>query len=257
MRKVKIVSPWIRSQNVLYFLFKQMSKNYFENNFVENNCKDKTERSDEQKDEDCVPDSSNAHEEESHEEEQHSSGSVDEELLEEDDGMDTKHVEEEEAITEEKPSGPSSTTSPAGVSPAHSLVGELMNKFGFSDILEYQEAYRKAVQESRGSLRDMEVDGDNNNEELKSSDPPKEPNGLKLRSDITIDSEQNFNKLSKSEIFQNFETLKRLRPDYNGRVPERETLFAGMLLHGLIEGLSRGIIMNINSFLPFWNLPPP
>ena len=180
-------------------------------------------RCEEQKDEDCVPDSSNAHEEESHEEEQHSSGSVDEELLEEDEVMETKPGEEEEATTtEEKP-----VSAPAEVSTSNSLVGELMNKFGFSDILEYQEAYRKAVQESRGSLKDMEIDGDNNNEEEKISDQHKEQNGLKLRNDITIDSQPNFNKLSKSEIFQNFQTLKRLRPDYNGRVPERETLFAG------------------------------
>ena len=180
-------------------------------------------RIEEQKDEDCVPDSSNANEEESQEEEQHSSGSVDEELLEEDDGMETKPGEEEEGTPEEKP-----VSAPAEVSPPNSLVGELMNKFGFSDILEYQEAYRKAVQESRGSLKDMEMSGgDNNNDEDKISDQHKEPNGLKLRNDITIDSQPNFNKLSKSEIFQNFQTLKRLRPDYNGRVPERETLFAG------------------------------
>ena len=185
---------------------------------------EKTEdvRIEEQKDEDCVPDSSNANEEESQEEEQHSSGSVDEELLEEDDGMETKPGEEEEGTTEEKP-----LSAPAEVSPPNSLVGELMNKFGFSDILEYQEAYRKAVQESRGSLKDMEMSGENNNDEEKVSDQHKEPNGLKLRNDITIDSQPNFNKLSKSEIFQNFQTLKRLRPDYNGRVPERETLFAG------------------------------
>ena len=137
--------------------------------------------------------------------------------------METKPSEEEEGTTEEK-----AVSAPAEVSPSNSLVGELMNKFGFSDILEYQEAYRKAVQESRGSSKDMELDGsDNNNDEEKISEQHKEQNGLKLRNDITIDSQPNFNKLSKSEIFQNFQTLKRLRPDYNGRVPERETLFAG------------------------------
>ena len=184
-----------------------------------------------QKDEDCVPDSSNANEEESHEEEQHSSGSVDEELLEEDEVMETKPSEEEEGTTEEKP-----VSTPAEASPPNSLVGELMNKFGFSDILEYQEAYRKAVQESRGSLKDMEVAGENNNDEEKMSDQQhKEQNGLKLRNDITIDSQPNFNKLSKSEIFQNFQTLKRLRPDYNGRVPERETLFAGNNNYDIME----------------------
>ena len=195
--------------------------------FVADNCNNKTEWSGEEGEEDCVPDSSNATEEEAQQEEQHSSGSVDEELLEEEE---PKPGEEEEGGREEKPVGLSSSSTPAEVSPPHSLVGELMNKFGFSDILEYQEAYRKAVQESRGSstdITDMEIDGDNNNEEDKVCDGPKEQNGLKLRSDITIDPDQNFNKLSRSEIFQNFETLKRLRPDYNGRLPERETLFAG------------------------------
>ena len=201
--------------------------------FIDVPGSDSTEgvRSEEKKDEDCVPDSSNANEEESQEEEQHSSGSVDEELLEEDDGMETKPSEEEEGTTEDKP-----VSIPAEASPSNSLVGELMNKFGFSDILEYQEAYRKAVQESRGSSKDMEMANDNNNEEEKISDQQhKEQNGLKLRNDITIDSQPNFNKLSKSEIFQNFQTLKRLRPDYNGRVPERETLFAGNYNYYMME----------------------
>ena len=48
-----------------------------------------------------------------------------------------------------------------------------------------------------------------------------------MRSDISIDPEQNFANLSKNEIFKNFETLKRLRPDLNGSVAERESLFAG------------------------------
>ena len=170
----------------------------------------------------CVPDSSNNEGEEEPgasddcPEEQHSSGSVDEELLEED--TDTKTAEEEipEPSESLKPEMVASPSNP------HSLVGELMNKFGFNDILEYQEAYRKAVQESRDAT---DLIADNNNQE----ETKKATNGLKLRSDITIDPERNLSDLSKSEILRNFETLKRLRPELGigGHGHERETLFAG------------------------------
>merc|ERR1719356_470096 len=43
--------------------------------------------------------------------------------------------------------GSSSNPSPA----SNSLIGELMSKFGFNDIQEYQEAYRKALQENGDS----------------------------------------------------------------------------------------------------------
>ena len=174
----------------------------------------------------CVPDSSNNEPEEEPAsddcpEEQHSSGSVDEELLEEDDTMDTGDTKTaEEEIPESSES--SKTEKVASPSNPQSLVGELMNKFGFNDILEYQEAYRKAVQESREATDEI---ADNNNEE----ETKKATNGLKLRSDITIDPERNFSDLSKSEILRNFETLKRLRPELgvSGHGHERETLFAG------------------------------
>ena len=179
-----------------------------------------------QSEEVCVPDSSNNELEEEPAsddcpEEQHSSGSVDEELLEEDETMDTGDVKTAEEETPE-PSENSTTEKVASPSNPHSLVGELMNKFGFNDILEYQEAYRKAVQESREAT---DVMADNNNEE----ETKKATNGLKLRSDITIDPGRNFSDLSKSEILRNFETLKRLRPELGVGGPghERETLFAG------------------------------
>ena len=181
-----------------------------------------------QEEEVCVPDSSNNEGEEEPgasddcPEEQHSSGSVDEELLEEDtDAMDTGDTK----TAEEEIPEPSDSLKPekvASPSNPHSLVGELMNKFGFNDILEYQEAYRKAVQESRDA---PDLIADNNNQE----ETKKATNGLKLRSDITIDPERNLSDLSKSEILRNFETLKRLRPELGiaGHGHERETLFAG------------------------------
>ena len=175
----------------------------------------------------CVPDSSNNEPEEEPAsddcpEEQHSSGSVDEELLEEDDTMDTGETKTTGEEIPEPSESEQKTEKLASPSNPNSLVGELMNKFGFNDILEYQEAYRKAVQESREAT---DVMADNNNTE----ETKKATNGLKLRSDITIDPERNFSDLSKSEILRNFETLKRLRPELGvgGLGHERETLFAG------------------------------
>ena len=169
----------------------------------------------------CVPDSSVAEEEAGEEAEQLSSGSVDEELLEEDtDQGDTKTAEPEPeggAKDQAEANTEADTKEAAGLSPQQSLVGELMNRFGFSDILEYQEAYRRAVQESGGAGAGAETEP-----------RPRPGSGLKLRSDITIDSAAaNFAHLSKSELFKNFETLKRLRPELNGSGAERESLFAG------------------------------
>ena len=193
----------------------------------ENGIKPKSSENGEPEQEVCVPDSSNNEPEEEPAsddcpEEQHSSGSVDEELLEEDDTMDTGETKTTGEEIPEPSESDQKTEKLASPSNPHSLVGELMNKFGFNDILEYQEAYRKAVQESREAT-DLMADN-NNTEETK-----KATNGLKLRSDITIDPERNFSDLSKSEILRNFETLKRLRPELGvgGLGHERETLFAG------------------------------
>lgn len=44
-----------------------------------------------------------------------------------------------------------------------SLVGELMDKFGLSNIAQYSEAYKQALQESNSALSSMQKDRDNNN----------------------------------------------------------------------------------------------
>merc|ERR550532_423975 len=154
---------------------------------------------------DCVPDSSNAVEaEEEADDEQHSSGSVDEELLD-DDLLDVKLSKDGD---EEK----SPNSSPLLLSsPQHSLVGELMNKFGFSDILEYQEAYRKAVQESRGALEDEEEDG------AKADNKEQNRGSLKLRQDIAMSPEQNLMSLPAQTLEGSFE--RRLRASAGGILP--------------------------------------
>ncbi len=134
----------------------------------------------------------------------HSSGSVDEELLEE--GMDVEdEADEAEDLTTKSlstaASTPASTPVPSSsseraaasssVPPAGtttgSMIGDLMSKFGFNDIQEYQEAYRKALQESGAAKLN---DRSNNNIEDGRSKTPQENGGgmekaLRLRDDIT------------------------------------------------------------------------
>lgn len=84
----------------------------------------------------------------------------DEEMEEEEDEDDDMDAEEE-AEDLSLPSQIQSKNSP----PSASLVGELMDKFGLSNIAQYSEAYKQALQESNSSLK-MQMaskDRDNNN----------------------------------------------------------------------------------------------
>ena len=158
---------------------------------------------------DCTPDSSeggargNGNGTASSDNDKHSSGSVDEELL--DDGMEVEEEEEEEDneaedLTTKSFSTPASTPASTPVptsstemgvatalagSTTGSMIGDLMSKFGFNDIQEYQEAYRKAVQEAGAAkLNDR---SNNNVEEMRSKTPQAngEIRGFRLRDDIT------------------------------------------------------------------------
>merc|ERR1719242_1361272 len=85
-----------------------------------------------------------------------SSGSVDEELEDESMGEaadDEDDIAEAEDLSLKSPTKSEATnSSSSNQSPAsNSLIGELMSKFGFNDIQEYQEAYRKALQENGDS----------------------------------------------------------------------------------------------------------
>lgn len=131
----------------------------------------------------------------------HSSGSVDEDLLDENMEEDEEDDEEAEDLTTKSMSTPHSTptTTPVPSSSCErpgplvgSMIGDLMNKFGFSDIQEYQEAYRKALQES-GAAKLSDRSHNNNNsinsiEDHRSKTP--QENGsrkeglLRLRDDI-------------------------------------------------------------------------
>ncbi|XP_040565054.1 uncharacterized protein Cph isoform X1 [Lepeophtheirus salmonis] len=129
-----------------------------------------------------------------------SSGSVDEEML--DEGMECDDEEsqrrrpgEEEAedlttksplnATPIAPSNASSTPVSSTPPTTGSMIGDLMSKFGFSDIQEYQEAYRKALQESGTAIKS------NNNNDVIRPKTPNQENGvdkLRLRDDITTAS---------------------------------------------------------------------
>ena len=90
----------------------------------------------------------------------HSSGSVDEDLL--DEAMEEDDNDEAEDLTTKSVSTPLSTPTSTPVPSSStektssmtnnimsgSMIGDLMSKFGFSDIQEYQEAYKKALAES-------------------------------------------------------------------------------------------------------------
>ena len=128
----------------------------------------------------------------------HSSGSVDEELM-----MEDNEDEEAEDLTTKSASTPMSTptTTPVPTSSSEvataptklpqpagatgSMIGDLMSKFGFSDIQEYQEAYRKALLES-GKINDRS----NNNIDERAKTPQENGGdkapmpGLTLRKDI-------------------------------------------------------------------------
>ncbi|CAH1100567.1 unnamed protein product [Psylliodes chrysocephalus] len=91
--------------------------------------------------------------------------SEEEEDLDEDEDEEEDDIEEEEAEDLSVPSQPPKNPS----SPSASLVGELMDKFGLSNIAQYSEAYKQALQESNTALKlQFSKDRDNNNTSLSS-----------------------------------------------------------------------------------------
>lgn len=106
---------------------------------------------------------------------------IDGEESEEDEDLDEEEDEEEEMEEEEAEdlSVPSQVP-PKNASQSASLVGELMDKFGLSNIAQYSEAYKQALQESGSALKLQlaSKDRDNNNSTSLSSQ-------LKMREEFT------------------------------------------------------------------------
>ncbi|XP_030759019.1 B-cell lymphoma/leukemia 11B isoform X3 [Sitophilus oryzae] len=100
----------------------------------------------------------------------------DDELDDEDEDEEDMDGEEEEAEDLTVPSQGSKNGNPSQAS----LVGELMDKFGLSNIAQYSEAYKQALQESSSALKlqmQASKDRDNNNTSLATQ--------LKIREEFT------------------------------------------------------------------------
>ena len=193
---------------------------------------------------DCTPDSSeggargNGNGTASSDNDKHSSGSVDEELLE--DGMEVEEEEDNEAedLTTKSISTPASTPASTPVptsssekvasaltgSTTGSMIGDLMSKFGFNDIQEYQEAYRKAVQEAGAAkLNDR---SNNNLEEMRSKTPQEngEIRAFRLRDDLTKNTAAASLDLATSNPYlaSFYDPAKRLK------LERENSLFAGL-----------------------------
>eukprot|EP00094_Tigriopus_californicus_P001062 TCALIF_01028-PA protein Name:"Similar to BCL11A B-cell lymphoma/leukemia 11A (Homo sapiens)" AED:0.11 eAED:0.19 QI:0/0/0/0.5/1/1/2/0/712 len=186
----------------------------------------------------CAPDSSDRANGTASENDKHSSGSVDEELM--DDAMEE---EEAEDLTTKSVSTPASTPTSTPVPSSSSerlasngsMLGDLMSKFGFSDIQEYQEAYRKALQESGASKLN---DRSNNNIDDHRSKTPQE-NGeksLRLRDDITKNVPVvNSLDLASPYLGFGYDAAKRLKLERESQ----SSLFAGLWMPTATQNLYR------------------
>ena len=215
---------------------------------VKNECKPM----DTEETENCVPDSSGAQEKTSEEgtEDNKSSGSVDENMLEEEE---EEPEEEEEELAEKDEKASSSEESVE----TQSIVSQLIRKFGFNDIQEYQEAFRKAVQES-GSTNKSDEDS-SKTEDKRSQTPDLEVTGedtkpLRLREDITMMS-------SKVNSLDQAQPLLNSSHNFDSLNKSKELLFAGLWMPGFIRhqssrgksGRGRG---GRRSSIKDLNLPP-
>lgn len=198
----------------------------------------------------------------------------DEEMdLEEEDDDDEDGEAPEDLTTKSTSSTPPNNTDPKGDgdggSPkpssgtdkvsSGSLVGELMDKFGLSNIQQYNEAYKQALQESVGSHHISRKDdmiqrslmSDNNNCRIKPTVPlGRLENGL-IEKSAAMRFREEFAKLSgqppidlvggphglfgTGNPFDNpFDAGKRLKMDSKesglGRLPDRDGLYAGLWL---------------------------
>lgn len=92
---------------------------------------------------------------------------LDGEESEEEDELDDDDMDEDEELNEEDEEAEdlriTNQLNEKNSLPSANLVGELMDKFGLSNIAQYSEAYRQAVEESNSKLQIGNKDRDNNN----------------------------------------------------------------------------------------------
>lgn len=114
-----------------------------------------------------------------------------------------------------------------GGHPPSSLVGELMDKFGLSNIAQYSEAYKQALQESNNALKYhlTSKDRDNNNSSAVPPMPAEKLNGmpaaLRLREEFAKNMMQSHQSQLPGQVpmfnpFENpFDPAKRIKMDQN------------------------------------------
>ena len=203
------------------------------------------EKTTEDNEEMCAPDSSGAQEKGSEEEteENKSSGSVDENMMEEESELDEDPVERDEKVSNSDDS-----------LETQSIVSQLIKKFGFNDIKEYQEAFRKAVQESGGGTMPEEKSEDKRSQTPEDEISSINSKPLRLREDMTMMSSQ-VNSLDLGEPVLNSSS------NFNSVNKSKELLFAGLWMPGFMRqqslrgktGRGRG---GRRSSIKDLNLPP-
>ncbi|CAB3221247.1 unnamed protein product [Arctia plantaginis] len=172
---------------------------------------------------------------------------------EEEENEDVDDVEEAEDLTVSNssvPSAPSRKQTPAlpNNPPTASVVGELMDKFGLSNIAQYSEAFKQALQESGNSLKwQLAKDRDNNN-----GPPSDKPNGMPPTAALRLKEE--FAKMPPQphplfNPFENpFEASKRIKLDMErGEGWWLPTLHAQRPPDNIFDGLknsSNGLLQN-------------
>ncbi|KAI5646318.1 zinc-finger double domain-containing protein [Phthorimaea operculella] len=172
---------------------------------------------------------------------------------EEEDNEEGEDVEEAEDLTVSNSSAPSAPPrKQAPTMPAHppsaSVVGELMDKFGLSNIAQYSEAFKQALQESGKSLNwQLAKDRDNNN-----SLPGDKPNGMPPTAALRLKEE--FAKMPPQphplfNPFENpFEASKRMKLDMErGEGWWLPTLHAQRPPENIFDGLknsTNGLLQN-------------
>ncbi len=193
----------------------------------------------------CAPDSSSSQEKGLEEEtdENKSSGSVDENMMEEESELEEDLVERDEKVLTRDDS-----------LETQSIVSQLIKKFGFNDIKEYQEAFRKAVQESGGVTTTEDKPEDKRSQTPEDEISGRSSKPLRLREDMTLMSSQ----VNSLDLAQ---PLLNSSPNFSSVNKSKELLFAGLWMPGFMRqqslrgktGRGRG---GRRSSIKDLNLPP-
>ncbi|XP_026730452.1 B-cell lymphoma/leukemia 11A isoform X2 [Trichoplusia ni] len=173
-----------------------------------------------------------------------------EEEDENDEGDDVEEAEDLTVSNSSAPSAPTRKQTPVlpNNPPTASVVGELMDKFGLSNIAQYSEAFKQALQESGNSLKwQLAKDRDNNN-----GPPSDKPNGMPPTAALRLKEE--FAKMPPQphplfNPFENpFETSKRIKLDMDrGEGWWLPTLHAQRPPENIFDGLKNsgnGLLQN-------------